>query len=91
MKFSLELTEFRLISLMGSLCNLVAKVIDARLAKVIGNLIASKQYAFINSRQLVDGVVLVVGIGRGGDDFTFLKPKLEFLLITCYMSDPCRR
>jgi hypothetical protein len=54
-----ELREFRPISLLGSIYKLVAKVLAARLAKVIGLLIPSTQSAFIKGRSLVEGVVAV--------------------------------
>ncbi|WJX67429.1 hypothetical protein P8452_51895 [Trifolium repens] len=53
------LGDFRPISLIGCLYKLVAKVLAARLAKVIGELIPHTQSAFIKGRQLVDGVVVV--------------------------------
>ncbi|KAK2397838.1 hypothetical protein QL285_059374 [Trifolium repens] len=54
-----SLGDFRPISLLGCLYKLVAKVLTARLAKVIGALIPNSQSAFIKGRQLVDGVVVV--------------------------------
>jgi hypothetical protein len=54
-----SLGDFRPISLLGCLYKLVAKVLTARLAKVIGGLIPNTQSAFIKGRQLVDGVVVV--------------------------------
>jgi hypothetical protein len=53
------LGDFRPISLIGCLYKLVAKVLAARLAKVIDVLIPNTQSAFIKGRQLVDGVVVV--------------------------------
>jgi hypothetical protein len=54
-----SLGDFRPISLLGCLYKLVAKVLTARLSKVIGVLIPNTQSAFIKGRQLVDGVVVV--------------------------------
>jgi hypothetical protein len=54
-----SLGDFRPISLLGCLYKLVAKVLAARLAKVMDDVISNTQSAFIKGRQLVDGVVVV--------------------------------
>jgi hypothetical protein len=54
-----DLKDFRPISLLGCLYKLVAKVLAARLGKVMDSLINSTQSAFIKGRNLVDGVVVV--------------------------------
>jgi hypothetical protein len=54
-----SLGDFRPISLLGCLYNLVAKVLAARLSKVLGDLIPNTQSTFLKGRQLVDGVVVV--------------------------------
>ncbi|GAU20845.1 hypothetical protein TSUD_120370 [Trifolium subterraneum] len=54
-----ELGEFRPISLLGCLYKLIAKVLAARLAKVMDTVVASTQSAFIKGRNLVDGVMVV--------------------------------
>ena len=51
--------DFRPISLIGSLYKLVAKVLAARLALVMDNIISSNQSDFIKGHQLVDRVVAV--------------------------------
>jgi hypothetical protein len=53
------LGEFRPISLLGCLYKIVAKVLAARLAKVMDSVVATTQLAFIKGRQLVDGVMVV--------------------------------
>jgi hypothetical protein len=53
------LGDFRPISLLGCLYKLVAKVLAARLAKVMDFLIPNTQSAFVRGRQLVEGVVVV--------------------------------
>jgi hypothetical protein len=53
------LSDFRPISLLGCIYKLLAKVLAARLASVLGPLIAETQSAFLKGRQLVDGVVVV--------------------------------
>jgi hypothetical protein len=65
----LGLGDFRPISLLRCLYMLVAKVLAARLAKVMNSLVASNQSAFIKGRNLVDGVVVVnevVDLAKGG-------------------------
>jgi hypothetical protein len=54
-----RLGDFRPISLLGSLYKLIAKVLAARLAKVMDPLISKTQTAFLKGRQLVEGVVVV--------------------------------
>ncbi|KAK2369529.1 hypothetical protein QL285_082658 [Trifolium repens] len=54
-----SLGEFRPISLLGCLYKIVAKVLAARLAKVMDSLVATTQSAFIKGRNLVDGVMVI--------------------------------
>jgi hypothetical protein len=54
-----SLGDFRPISLLGCLYKLLAKVLAARLAKVMGSLVSHSQTAFLKGRQLVDGVLVV--------------------------------
>jgi hypothetical protein len=54
-----SLSDFRLISLLGCLYKIVAKVWTGRLASVMDHLVAPTQSAFLKGRQLVDGVVVV--------------------------------
>jgi hypothetical protein len=53
------LGEFRPVSLLGCLYKLIAKVLAARLAKVMDSVVASTQSAFIKGRNLVDSVMVV--------------------------------
>jgi hypothetical protein len=55
----LELKDFRPISLLGCLYNLLSKVLAKRLATVMDTIISSSQSAFIKGRNLVDGVLVV--------------------------------
>jgi hypothetical protein len=55
----MKLGDFRPISLLGCLYKLIAKVLAARLAKVMNSIVAPTQSAFIKGRSLVDGVVVV--------------------------------
>jgi hypothetical protein len=63
------------------LYKLIAKVLAARLAKVIGGLIPNTQSAFIKGRQLVDGVVVINEVidyaKRSGKDCIVLKVDFE--------------
>jgi hypothetical protein len=54
-----SLGDFRLISLLGCLYKIVAKVLTARLARVMDSIVANTQSAFLKERQLVDGVVVI--------------------------------
>jgi hypothetical protein len=53
------LGDYRPISLLGCLYNLVAKVLASRLAKVLEDLIPKTQSAFLKGRNLVEGVMVV--------------------------------
>ncbi|KAK2403455.1 hypothetical protein QL285_052889 [Trifolium repens] len=54
-----NLGEFRPISLLGCLYKVIAKVLAARLAKVMDSIVASTQSAFVKGRNLVDRVMVV--------------------------------
>ncbi|GAU32684.1 hypothetical protein TSUD_145580 [Trifolium subterraneum] len=75
------LGDFRPISLLGCLYKLVAKVLAARLGKVLGELIPKTQSAFLKGRQLVDGVVVVNEIvdyaKKAGKECLVLKVDFE--------------
>jgi hypothetical protein len=53
------LGDYRPISLLGCLYKLVAKVLAARMAKVMNCIVSTNQSAFIKGRNLVDGVMVV--------------------------------
>jgi hypothetical protein len=75
------LGDFRPISLLGCIYKLLAKVLAARLASVIGPLIAETQSAFLKGRQLVDGVVVVNEVidsaKKNGKECLILKVDFE--------------
>jgi exonuclease III len=54
-----SISEFRPISLLGSLYKLFAKVLAVRLGKVMDSIISKSQSAFIKGRFLADGVVVL--------------------------------
>lgn len=54
-----SLTEYRLICLVGCMYKIFAKLLVARLNKVIGKLISVKQLAFIPSKNILYGVLEV--------------------------------
>ncbi|GJX79556.1 RNA-directed DNA polymerase, eukaryota [Tanacetum coccineum] len=47
--------DFRLISLIGSLYKIIAKVLANRLVRVLGDIVSEVQYVFIANRQILDG------------------------------------
>ncbi|GKV46692.1 hypothetical protein SLEP1_g53669 [Rubroshorea leprosula] len=51
------LKEYRLVSMVGSLYKILAKVLANRLRKVIGKVISMTQSAFLEGRQLIDSVL----------------------------------
>jgi exonuclease III len=54
-----SISEFRPISLLGSLYKIVAKVLATRLGSVMEKIISKNQSAFIKGRLLVDGVLTI--------------------------------
>jgi hypothetical protein len=75
------LGDFRPISLLGCIYKLLAKVLAARLASVIGSLIPNTQKVFLKGRQLVEGVVVVNEVidfaKKSGKDCLILKVDFE--------------
>jgi hypothetical protein len=53
------LSDFRPISLLGSLYKLLAKVLARRMGKVMDHIISKNQSAFIKGRNLTDGVLVI--------------------------------
>jgi len=54
----LEVTDFRLISLVGSLYKVIAKILSCRLKTVLPNLIGESQTTFVFGRQILDGALI---------------------------------
>jgi hypothetical protein len=75
------LGDFRPISLLGCIYKLLAKVLAARLASVIGSSIPNTQKVFLKGRQLVEGVVVVNEVidfaKKSGKDCLILKVDFE--------------
>jgi len=53
-----RLNDFRLISLVGSMYKILAKVLACRLRSVIGSVVSDTQSAFIKGRQIMDGILV---------------------------------
>lgn len=53
-----NIKDFRLISLVGSLYKLIFKVLTTRMSKVMGEVIGKNQNAFVESRQILDAVMV---------------------------------
>lgn len=73
-----NLSQFRPISLIGSLYKLLATVLAKRLKKVIGKLIGENQSAFIKNRFILDGVVV---LNEAIEDAKFSKAKRMFFKV----------
>ncbi|MCH81419.1 LINE-1 reverse transcriptase like, partial [Trifolium medium] len=54
-----ELSEYRPICLIGCLYKLLSKILAGRLKRVLGKVISGCQSAFLPSRQIMDGVVVL--------------------------------
>ncbi|GAU12294.1 hypothetical protein TSUD_142030 [Trifolium subterraneum] len=52
------LNDFRPISLVGSLCKIMAKVLANRLREVISSVISESQTAFVKDRRIVNGILI---------------------------------
>ena len=53
-----RLNDFRPISLVGSLYNILAKVLANKLKMVIGTVVSDTQTAFVKNRQILDGILI---------------------------------
>jgi len=53
-----QLNNFRLISLVGSMYKILAKVLANRLRSIIGSVISDSQSAFVKGRQILDGILV---------------------------------
>ena len=53
-----DLSDFRLISLVGGLYKLLAKVLANRLKKVVGKVVSSTQNAFVEGRQILNAALI---------------------------------
>lgn len=54
-----DLKEFRLISLVNNLYEIVVKVLADRLKKVVGSVVSSSQNAFVQARQILEALLVV--------------------------------
>jgi hypothetical protein len=76
-----SLGDFRPISLLGCLYKIIAKVLTARLARVMDLLVEPTQSAFLKGRNLVDGVVVINEVidlaRRNGQSCLILKVDFE--------------
>lgn len=54
-----NLLEYRSICLVGSLLKVLSKILASRIKKVIGKVVSSNQTAFVPSRNMLDGIVVV--------------------------------
>ena len=53
-----RLSDFRPISLVGSLYKVLAKVLANRLRIVIGSVVSESQSAFVKGKQILDGILI---------------------------------
>jgi hypothetical protein len=79
-----SISEFRLISLLGSLYKLLAKVLAVRLGKVMDSITSKNQSVFIKGRFLADGVVVLNEVV----DFA-KRSKKEYLILKVDFQKAC--
>ncbi|GAU37415.1 hypothetical protein TSUD_361200 [Trifolium subterraneum] len=76
-----HLTDFRLISLVGTLYKILAKVLANRLRMVLGSVISESQSEFVKGRQILDGILIVNEVvdeaGRVKKDLMLFKVDFE--------------
>ena len=53
-----DLKDFRPISLVVSLCKLLAKVLTNKLKRVVGKVRSNSQYTFVSGRQILDTILI---------------------------------
>ena len=53
-----KLTDFKPISLIGSVYKIISKVLTERLKKVMHKLVDTQQLAFIKGRQIMDAILM---------------------------------
>lgn len=57
-KNMVKVSDFRVISLIGCIYKVIAKVLANRLKKAIGLVVSETQSAFISGRQILDGILI---------------------------------
>ena len=57
-KGAVDILNFRPISMVGSIYNVIAKILSRRLRRVISNLVGEAQIAFVSGRQILDGALI---------------------------------
>jgi len=55
---AVEISEFRPISMVGSIYKVIAKILSRRIKAVISDLVGENQTAFISGRQILDGALI---------------------------------
>lgn len=77
-----NIKDFRSISVVGSVCKLISKVLAKRMTKVLGEVIGENQNAFVEGRQIFDALMIVNEIvganGGNGHELLFYN------LFCCY-------
>lgn len=60
-----DFSNFRPISLVGSLYKIISKVLSIRMHNVMQNMVSSSQGAFVKDRQIVDGILIANEVADG--------------------------
>lgn len=75
-----SLSNYKPISLIGSIYNIITKILALRLKRVLGKFISTCQSSFLPNRQIMDGVLVdneIIDLAKRRDQCLLLKVDFE--------------
>ncbi|XP_058765390.1 uncharacterized protein LOC131638862 [Vicia villosa] len=83
----LDLDDYRLICLVGSIYKMLSKLLASRIKRVLSSIISNSQSAFVPGRQMLDGVIVANEIvdfaSKEGKSVFFLRLISKKLMTKC--------